>query len=170
MQPRHLALIASLLLMVSVPAAAAAPPLTPDGWGKLRIGMPEAELSKQFNFQLPPYEDDDSRLCREFDFTPAGPGVSVMAEDGRIARISVWRGGRLKTLEGLGIGSSKAEVRRRLGAKVKVEPKAYDDRERYLTVWDRHHHRGIRFETNAKGVVRVVHAGGDAINYIEGCS
>jgi hypothetical protein len=133
--------------------------------------MSEPEIRARFGVQLPPDDEDaDSRHCREVEFTPAGAGVSVMLEEGRVTRVTAWRESRLRTADGLGIGSTQAVVQRRYGARLKTEPNHYDDAERYLTVWDSRLRRGIRFQTDSTGLVYAMHVGAESIYYVEGCS
>jgi len=161
------ALIAGLV--AGVPAAV--PPLTPDGWGELRIGMSEAEAVHKFRLIVP--SDDDgvsSYACRELAFPEGGPDLVAMAENGRITRISVFRDSAIRTERGFGVGSREAEIRKAYGRNLRVKTHAYDEEPvHYLTAWTVPGKRGVRFETDQKGVVRTVHVGGPSIQYIEGC-
>jgi len=151
-------------------ASAATPPITADGWGDLKIGMPEKEAVRRLAMKrvnvLP---DEDSTSCKEFE--PAGqPTMIVMTIDGRVARVSLYEKSPLKTDRGFTIGDREADIRKAYGPALKVEPHAYEGPEgHYLTVWTRPGKRGVRYETNAKGRVNSIHAGGPQIEYIEGC-
>jgi hypothetical protein len=151
-------------------AAAATPPITVDGWGDLKIGMPEKEAVRRLAMKpvnvLP---DEDSSSCKEFQ--PAGrPGMVVMTINGRVSRVSLYEKSPLKTDRGFTIGDREADIRKAYGPALKVEPHAYDGPPaHYLTFWTKPGKRGIRYETDAKGRVSTIHAGGPQIEYIEGC-
>jgi hypothetical protein len=92
-----------------------------------------------------------------------------MFEDERLTRISIGKGSRTRTLRGIGIGSSEAEVHRAYGPGLRVEPHRYTEwPARYLTVWARSPAHGLRFETDPSRRVRSIHAG-PSIEYVEGC-
>ena len=152
-------------------AAAATPPITADGWGELKIGMPEKEAIRRLAMKpvnmLP--DDEDSSSCKEFQ--PAGqPAMVVMTIDGRVARVSLYEKSPLKTDRGFTIGDREADIRKAYGPALKVEPHAYDGPQaHYLTFWTKPGKRGVRYETDAKGRVNTIHAGGPQIEYIEGC-
>ena len=161
-----------LLFAVFAAGAPAAPlPLTPDGWGELRIGMSEAEAVRKFRLNVPSADDGvSSEACRELTFPEGGPDIGVMAEKGRISRISIFRGGAMLTDRGFHLGSTEAEVRKSYGRNLRVETHKYDEEPaHYLTAWTVPGKRGVRFETDQKGVVTTIHAGSRSIEYIEGC-
>src|SRR4030095_3101984 len=150
--------------------AAALAALTPDGWGQLRIGMREADAARLFKLTIPPDDEGNSVDCREIPLAAGGPDASVMTQDGRVARISLYGPSRLKTDRGFGVGSREADIRRAYGAALKVEPHHYEGpAAHYLTAWDAARKRGVRYETNDKGVVTTVHVGDDAIQLVESC-
>lgn len=161
------ALIAALLAGAPAPV----PPLTPDGWGELRIGMSEAEAVRKFRLNVP--SDDDgvsSEACRELAFPKGGPDLVAMAENGRISRISAYDGSTIRTDRGFGVGSREADIRKAYGGKLRVETHKYDEEPaHYLTSWTVPGKRGVRYETDQKGVVHTVHVGGPSIEYVEGC-
>lgn len=163
----HLLLIAGL----AASAPAVVPPLTPDGWGELRIGMSETEAVRKFGLNVP--SDDDgvsSAACRELTFPKGGPTLVAMAENGRITRISIFGGSRMRTDRGFGLGAREAEIRKAYGRNLRVETHKYDEEPaHYLTAWTVPGKRGVRFETDQKGVVTTIHAGGPSIEYVEGC-
>lgn len=167
---------AALIALSALAASAGAPqpattPLTPDGWGEVRIGMSEAEAVRRFNLKVPSSDDGvSSEACRELTFPEGGPALVVMAENGKVTRISVFRGSDLKTDRGFGLGAREADVRKAYGPALKVEPHKYDDLPaHYLTAWTVTGRRGVRYETDQKGRVTTIHVGGPSIQYIEGC-
>ena len=163
----HLLLIAAL----AAGAPATPPPLTPEGWGELRIGMSEAEAVRKFRLNVPSNDDGVSSVaCRELTFPKGGPGLVAMAENGRITRISIFGDSRMRTDGGFGLGAREADIRRAYGRNLRVETHKYDEEPaHYLTAWTVPGKRGVRFETDQKGVVTTIHAGSRSIEYIEGC-
>ncbi|TAJ73271.1 MAG: hypothetical protein EPO51_06445 [Phenylobacterium sp.] len=164
-------LLSALIAGLVAGAPAAVPPLTPDGWGELRIGMAEAEAVRKFRLIVP--GDDDgvsSEACRELAFPEGGPRLVAMAENGRITRISTFEDGPLRTDRGFGVGSREGDIRKAYGRTLRVETHKYDEEPaHYLTAWTVAGRRGVRFETDRKGVVHTVHVGGPSIEYVEGC-
>jgi len=156
--------------LMTLSAQAAVPPLTPDGWGKLRIGMREAAAVRSFKLTAARTAEFSSDACRELRFPTGGPALTVMAEKGRITRISTFRKSPIQTDRGLGVGSREAQVRKAYGARLEVTPHKYVDAPaRYLTYWAKPAARGVRYETDEKKVVTRVHVGGPSIEYVEGC-
>jgi hypothetical protein len=157
------AVIAALLL-------AAAPPLTADGWGKLRIGMPEAEAARLFKLKVPPDDEVNGFACREIPAPDIDPGLSVMTQDGRVSRISLYEKSGLKTDRGFTVGSRERDIRRAYGPGLKVEPHHYEgEPAHYLTMWSPGRKRGVRYETDVHGVVTTIHAGDGSIQLVESC-
>lgn len=149
---------------------AVAPPLTPDGWGELKIGMREADAVRRFGLRDPDPEGVvNSFECRELDL-PGQSQITVMAESGRITRISISSRGPIRTESGLRVGSTEAEVRKAYGAGLEVAPNRYDGPPaRYLTSWVTRNERGIRYETDEQRRVARIHVGSASIEYVEGC-
>ena len=158
-------------LLVTAAAGPSRPPLTPDGWGEVRIGMSEQALAARFHVAIPPDDDADSEDCRQFEWPAAGPDVWVMTEKGRVTRITIDGKSRLKTAKGVGIGSREAAVRRLYGPRLTIATAAYLDEPAHdLTFWvDGRKRRGILFETDEHGRVTDVRVGSRSIRYIEGC-
>ena len=160
--------IPALAMTLSLCGPAAASVLTPEGLGRLTIGMPEAEAARRFALRIP--KDDgiggsECRLLSRNDW----PSVLVMSEQGRISRITL-RAAGVRTDRRLRVGSRESEVRRAYGAKLVVTGHKYEDAPaHYLTAWTVPGQSGIRYETDAKGLVRAIHAGGPSIEYVEGC-
>jgi hypothetical protein len=93
----------------------------------------------------------------------------------------------LKTDRGVGVGDTASQVKAAYGASAQILPHHYIGLPaEHITVWTNtggatpNEHglllensnptaRGIRYETNAQGVVTAVHAGGTSIQYVEGC-
>jgi len=161
-------------------AAAAKAPLvlTADGLGGARIGMTEVAAGKALGIKLsgrmPPDAPNDDvfdwKSCHETEL-PGLKGVFLMVEDGRVTRIGLGEGATVRTDKGLGVGSTERQVRAAYGSALKVEAHAYEDAPaHYLTFKDRKSGRGIKYSTDAKGIVNEIDAGGASIEYIEGCA
>ena len=162
-------LLAGIVVASVVSAAsAAAPPITADGWGELKVGMQAREAIRRFGLnEAASIPGEDS--CRQFAST-AQPELIVMTVDGRVARLSLYRPSPLRTDRGFTIGDREAAIRKAYGPGLKVEAHAYDDKPaHYLTFWTKPGKRGVRYETDMKGKVNAIHAGGPEIQFIEGC-
>ena len=166
------------------PAPAADTVLTAEGFGPLRIGMTRAEVVKALG------EDDDPEAvggpdpasCDEFRPARAPKGMLVMIEEGRLTRISLIDGAKVKTDRGLGLGATAAAVRAVYGHALQVGPHKYEEAPaEYLSAWAKDPPkdekspapvtaRGIVYEVGDKGVVQSVSAGGPSILYVEGCA
>jgi hypothetical protein len=165
-------------------AVAAQPVLAAEGFGPLRIGMTRAEVVKTLG------EDDDPEAvggpdpasCDEFRPARAPEGLLVMIEEGRLTRISLIDGAKVKTDLGLGLGATAAAVRAAYGLALQAEPHKYEEAPaEYLSAWARDPPkdeklpapptaRGIVYEVGAKGVVQAISGGGPSILYVEGCA
>jgi hypothetical protein len=152
--------------------ATAAPPLTPDGWGKLRIGMRESVAAKHLGLKIAPDDQVQSFECRQ-DELAGQPDMSVMAERGIITRIAIGGLSRLRTDRGFGVGSREADIRRAYGSALQVETAAYEEEPAHdLTFWAHGHNesrRGVRYGTDAKGRVQWLAVGTPSIGAMEGC-
>jgi hypothetical protein len=159
---------AALLLLAlasSGAAAAAAPrwPLTVDGWGPVRIGMSQAQVARVLKTRLTGQAIEDEDTCVEKGSSKY-PGVFFMFEGGKVSRVSVSEPSRVRTPSGIGIGATAAEVRRAYPKGLHAETHEYLDRPaEYLTFWTIPNKRGVRFETDLKRRVQVIHAGTSSI-------
>lgn len=154
--------------------------LTVEGWGPLRVGMSRADIEAALGADPDPgaVGGPDPESCDQFRPKRAPEGVLVMVEDGRLARISLMRGADIATDRGLRLGDDAAKVRATYGGSILAAPHAYLSPEGgYLTAWARGGGadvrdpaaRGIRYEIGADDRVTAIHAGGPAIQYVEGC-
>jgi hypothetical protein len=161
-------LAALIVAAVASGATVAIAPITPDGWGDLKIGMPAPEAVRRFGLkEVDTIPGEDS--CRQFALA-AQPQLIVMTMDGRVARLSLYEKGPLKTDRGFMIGDRESAIRKAYGPLLKIEPHAYDEAPaHYLTFWTKPGKRGVRYETDAKGRVNTIHVGGPEIQLIEGC-
>lgn len=157
---------------------ASADTLTATGYGPLRIGMTRAEVEAALGADSNPdaVGGPEPASCDVFHPARAPEGLTVMVEDGRLSRITLMRGSTVKTADGLGLGSTAAQVKA-AHADAVVEPHKYVEGAEYVTVWtggrstngDDPASRGVRFETDAAGVVTTIHAGGPSIQLVESC-
>jgi len=158
-----------ILVLVAVATAAAAatdePPLTPDGWGGLRVGMDEKAAIRRFGLRVVDSIEADCHVLA----VPRHRGVKVMALGGRIDSVVVSGRSRIRTNRGLGVGSRESEVIGAYGRGLRIEPNHYlDPPAHYLTWRPDPQGRGVMYETDETGRVAIIHAGGDSIAYTDG--
>jgi hypothetical protein len=133
--------------------------------------MAQAQVERALHTKLEGDATEDESVCVEKNATRGYSGIAFMFENRRLARISVWKPSRVKTPRGIGIGVKADKVKQAYGHKLKTEPHEYLDLPaEYLTFWTVPGRRGVRFETDLKRRVQVIHAGTSAIQYIEGCA
>lgn len=165
-----------LLLAAALPLAAAAPVprLTADGWSPLKIGMTRAQVERAAGADAQPGADGgpDPARCDEFHPRRTPAGLIVMLEDGQLTRVSAHRRG-VASVRGIRVGDPASKVRAAYrGERLADEPHTYvDPPGRYLTAWigTEEAPRGIRYEIDAGSRVSAIHAGTEAIEYVEGC-
>jgi hypothetical protein len=154
------------------PTDPVAPQLSAEGYGPVRIGMTVAEAQTAFGAELHPGGALEPETCETYAPLPdAGhDGIRFMAQEGRITRISDHGTPNVRTAQGVGVGSTDAEIRAAYPNAIEA-PAKYDPPPAHsLTVWTVPDESGLRFEVSAEGVVTTVHAGGESIQLVEGCS
>lgn len=164
------------------PEEAASDALTADGWEKLRIGMTKDEIVAAYGPDANPdaVGGPEPEVCDEFRPEQAPAGMRVMLTDGRLARITIGRDAAVKTGEGLGLGASAEAVKTAYGDRAEVTPHKYVDAPaEYVTVWTTgqtgpdyvqdESARGLRYVIGQDGKAQQIHAGGPAIQLVEGC-
>ena len=166
------------------PAAAAAPVLTAEGYGPVRVGMTRDEVVRALGEDSDPEAvgGPDPERCDQFRPARAPEGLMVMVEGGRLTRISLLQGSTLKSAHGFGVGDTAAAVKAGVGANAVVTPHKYVEAPaEYVTVWTKGggkgpeyvsdpQARGVVYEIGREGRVTAVHAGGPSIQYVEGCA
>lgn len=156
--------------------------LTAEGWGPLRIGMTREEVTAAVGAKADPdaMGGPEPELCEEYQPADTPEGLYVMIEEGNLARITLAGDTEVRTAEGITVGDSADQVRAAYGDAFRARPHTYIDAPgEYLTVWSTgdvgengtsdDNARGIRYEIGEDGMVRLIHAGGPAIQYVEGC-
>lgn len=143
------------------PEAKSDPVLTADGVTGARIGTSWRTVSKSFETQGA-YGDDASG-CETYLHRDGKFGAMVIED--KIVRVEVYEPG-IRTADGVGIGSTLAELKKAYGNRLIAEKNIYDG-EDIQFVWTSKD-RGLVFYTD-KGKVRFMAGGGPAIRYVEGC-
>jgi hypothetical protein len=157
--------------------------ITSNGWNTLRVGMTRAEVTAAVGAGNPnAVGGADPRACDLFHPANAPEGLLVMIQQDVLTSIILRNNTTLRTDRGFGVGSTAAEIKATYGASAVSEAHKYVDGAEYITIWttggpatpgafvEDANARGVRYETNAQGVVTAVHAGGPSIQNVEGCS
>ena len=169
----RLAVFTAVALAAGAAGAASAASLTPQGLGKVRIGMSLSEAEQALSAGLS--GDTTGETCRVVGRADGkDPGISYMIEKGRITRIDIAtpaKGAppRVTTAHGIGLGASLDEVRRRYGAGVKLEPAEIEPGTRLVHV-ETARGRGTVLEIRDGKVTSFRSGLRAAIDYSEGCS
>ena len=161
----------------SPPPAAAAPRdsgralvVTEHGIGPLRAGMSLAEVTSGLEGVLIVPAGADTASCTYAQWRGGPPGVSIMLEQGRVARVDV-DSGAVATSLGARIGDTEARIQSLYAGRVAVTPHKYTEG-RYLTVTpsapaDSAYR--IVFETEGGRVTRYRAGRRPAVEYVERC-
>lgn len=158
--------------------------ITSEGWNTLRVGMTRAEVTAAVGATATPgaVGGPDPQACDLFHPANAPEGMLVMIQQGVLTSITLRNNTSLKTERGFGIGDFASAIKATYGASAQSMPHRYVEGGEYITVWttgappnattyvQNPSARGIRYETDAQGRVTGVHAGGDSIQNVEGCS
>lgn len=169
---------------ITTPAPVDANTITAEGWNTLRVGMTRAEVTAAVGATATPgaVGGPDPQACDLFHPANAPEGMLVMIQRDVLTSIILRNNTTLRTDRGFGVGSSVAEIKTAYGASAVSEPHKYVEGAEYVTIWsvggptatapfvEDPNARGIRYETNAQGIVTAIHAGGPSIQNVEGCS
>lgn len=142
--------------------------------GSIEVGMTVKEASDASGVALVPAAGAATRKACGYYEPEGGPnGVGFMVVDGRIIRIDIWPSSDIKTISGVGIGSSKAEIEAVYPGRIEVSPDPYTKGD-YLTFVPETPGESIYrivFETNVEGKVVQFRAGQfPAVTWVNGCS
>lgn len=151
------------------PQAGAVMGLTPAGFGRVRIGDSREAAIEAFGPDSPAVGGAEPEVCDELSLARA-PGMLFMVEDGVVTRITAIEGSTVRTERGVGVGDPVEAVRRAYPEAQAEPPKYVSAPAQYLTAWTEPGRRGVRFEIDETARVRMIHAGGPSIEYVEGCA
>lgn len=162
--------------------AASSDTLTADGWKGLRIGMTREEITEAYGPDANPdaVGGQDPESCDEYRPENAPDGFLLMLVNEKLARIKLIRDASVNTDAGIGLGDDADAVKDAYGGGAIVTPHKYVEAPaEYITVWETGQTgpdyvqdeaaRGIRYVIGSDGAVESIHAGGPAIQYVEGC-
>lgn len=147
-----------------------------DGIGPVLVGMTleEASAAAGLQFGIVPNSDRAGTGACAYARAEAGPeGLHLMVVNGRIVRIDVGNG-PVRTLSGIGTGSTVAEVQATYPGRIEVQPNPYTGhrggRDLVYLADEGFRHLGLLFESN-NGRVTSFRAGLlGAVMAPEGCS
>lgn len=158
----------------AAPSSTASPPaeapavqkLTLDGLGALKIGQPVPAGSGWAE-----HGAQASDTCRTIS-SPDHPGVYAIVEGGKVRRVTLGERSTVKLAEGIGVGSTEAEVRAAFPGFRQAPHEYVDPPAKYLTAPSAEAgDPALRFEIGADGQVSLVHVGTmPVLGYVEGCA
>ena len=150
-------------------AAPAALVVTERGIGPLQAGMTLAEGRAALGGALVVLPGSDTTGCDYVDWRGGPPGVRVMIEGGRIARVDV-TAPPVATADGARVGDTEARVQALYPGRVAVTPHKYEEGH-YLTVTPASGDTSVAIVFEAvKGQVTRYRAGRrPQVEYVEGC-
>jgi hypothetical protein len=174
MNVRRVATIALALPLLAVPAGAAAqsaqaPDLhtwrvTSEGFGRLKVGLDRTKIERRTGRTVTTGYDTGS--CASWGLRGVR-GLGIMAIDGRLARIDVYKGS-WQTSAGIGLGDTEADVRAAY-PRIRAQQHKYDPDGKYLIVPGKH--RRVVFETDGDGAVTAIRSGRlPEVMFVEGCA
>ncbi|WP_066555495.1 hypothetical protein [Croceicoccus bisphenolivorans] len=145
--------------------AAAVKTIGLEGLGTLKIGQPVPEGSSWA--KLGAQASDTCLLYK----SPSYPGAYAIVEEGAVRRISIGEGSDVKLVEGIGVGSTRADVDANLPG-FRETPHKYVEGGKYLTAPNAESgDPAVRFELGADGKVTEMHVGTmPVLGYVEGCA
>ncbi len=149
------------------------PPLTPEGYGDMTIGMPIADARRVSGQSMnAPGIDDTPGACNEQEYVlPDGDKLYVMFEGDVITRITAAsEAPHTRTAQNVGVGSTDAEVRTAYQDVIEEDAHYNPPPAHNLLIWTVPDQSGLLFEVNEQGIVTAVHAGGPSILYMDGCA
>lgn len=156
-----------LLLATTAWSAGRTVAVTSHGIGPVQFGMTVVQFSRSVREVMSEPKDPDDRGCFYLE-SKLFEGVSFMFEDGKLRRIDV-RTGTISTQDGIHVGTTVAQLKRRYGARLSDEPDHYSGPEdRYLT-FALSPDIAVRFETHHAKVDNFYVGYKAQVQYVEGC-
>lgn len=149
------------------PLAGAA--LSVDGLGPLRVGARMEDVNALLHAELQPVAADGD--CEEYSVIQApSAAIALLARGSRVVRITTFGNLGIRTPEGIGIGSTAAEVRVAYPNPQRVAAEYYEEPAHELYVWrDTDSWIGTFFRIDEQERVAEISVGGELRN-IEGCT
>ena len=152
----------------------AAETLLPDRLGPVRLGMTLAAAARSLGSGIVAETDSRERCWYGRRADGVDPGVGYMIESGAVARIDIVspRDGKapaVATRRGIRIGSTRGEVVRAYGGRVRFDPHPLSPHAQWAKV-EAGSRGGIRLQLADGKVVSFWAGRGRALDYPEGCS
>lgn len=139
--------------------------VTVEGLDSLMIGHPVPQQS-EWEVRGAPV-DQGCTTARSADV----PGVYAILEDGKVRRITIGEGSKVKLAEGIGVGSREGQLKAKFPS-FREEPHKYEEAPaKYIGSHDlKPGASGWRFEIASTGKVSRIHVGQmPVLAYVEGC-
>ncbi len=157
-----------LVAVLATTASASQPELERlDGAGSVRIGQKFKDLAGKADWKAD--EVGDPEFCTYYTGRLLPDGVSMMVEDGRVARFDVY-GEAVAAPFGIRIGDAEEIAMKKLPKGVVVSQHHYGDGgDHYLTWRKPRTHLAIRVEAMGGRVGGVYWGSWDSVQYVEGC-
>lgn len=154
--------------------------LSLDGLGPVDIGMTLDEASAAAGTPIRTRPDDPYGPECTYAYPQGGPdGVGFMVINGRIARVDIgtlrpsMRPSPVRTVSGIGIGSTEDEVKQAYPGRIRMEPAKYDPNGHdlvYLPADASVKHLSMIFQTDGQRVTSFRAGLAEPVAYTEGCS
>lgn len=145
--------------------------LSMQGLGPIKIGMSQAEFNRLgflLNHKFPHSDDQDSPGCYQASLTE-NPDIGLMFEDGILTRIEIISG-EIRSLSGVGIGSTEKQASATYGERLVIEPHFYAPApHHYLKIFSSNGRRAMVFETDGNHVDEFRAGLAESAQYVEGC-
>jgi hypothetical protein len=140
--------------------------------GPLKIGMTLEEAADALQVPLVPLGSSFGGECAYYQPDLKTQAMGLMVVDRRVIRVDVWLGSTLKTVNGIGVGSTEAEVLEAYPKQIESSPNPYTEG-KFLTYIPED--PGVQlyrlvFETDAAGKVVQYRTGQfPAVTWLDGC-
>ena len=164
---------AAILLALAIPAMATAQRIGFDGIPPVRVGMTlrQAESALHAKLTMNSETDSDPSICATFYVEGRDVPISYMFEHGRVTRAALGDEGAkssIKTANGVGLGSTVAQIKRSYGRQGAWHPNTYTD-EPVFEIKSTDGRSAILFYTEQGRVTRIDAGRLPSAEYIEGC-